>query len=138
LAPIFDPVSWRWQEQQTLDPLFEHLRRYYPSRDLDYCEQPRHGHSATLLADGSVLMVGGDQDSPREPMAVRYDPRSKTWSYAGKRSNRRFGHTALLLPDRRVVILGGYRAAGRHGLPAPEESIAEPDLSVEIFEPGWR
>jgi Galactose oxidase, central domain/Kelch motif len=63
-------------------------------------------HTATLLQNGLVLVVGGSNfwDS-----AEQYDPVTNTWSHGGTliRSNRS-SHTATLLPAGRVLIAGGY------------------------------
>jgi hypothetical protein len=41
---------------------------------------PRVGHTATLLADGRVVVVGGvDAPGPAAPVEI-YDPRTGTWS----------------------------------------------------------
>jgi PKD domain/Bacterial Ig-like domain/Galactose oxidase, central domain len=64
----------------------------------------RDGHTATLLADGNVLAVGGTDDTATE----LYNPSSGTWMPSGALADpRRSGHTATLLPDGRVLVAGG-------------------------------
>lgn len=81
-------------------------------------------HSATLLADGKVLVVGGSGNG----MAELYDPVSNTWAAAGPANSPPVsigdGHTATRLQSGKVVITGGV--GGNNG------SVA----SVVIFEPA--
>ena len=71
-------------------------------------------HTATLLQDGRVLILGGR--SPKDSVyasAEIYDPRSGTFSSAGSMGEGRQQHTATLLPDGRVLIAGGYWSDGQ-------------------------
>ena len=70
--------------------------------------QGRWAHSATLLEDGRVLIVGGNMSaSGKLDSAEIYDPASGTWSSAGSMSDKRGeGHTATLLSDGRVLVFG--------------------------------
>jgi len=69
--------------------------------------QGRWGHTATLLEDGRVLVVGG-QGTPSGKLATAevYDL-TGTWSSAGSMSEARGeAHTATLLEDGRVLVVG--------------------------------
>jgi hypothetical protein len=71
---------------------------------------PRGFGSATVLADGRVLVVGGCADSLCTTLlsdAVVYDPVANTWTAAGSMSSPRAGHTATLLNDGTVLVAGG-------------------------------
>ena len=68
----------------------------------------RWGHTATLLEDGRVLVVGG-QESPSGKLATAeiYDPAADAWSSAGSMSVARgVGHRATRLSDGRVLVTG--------------------------------
>jgi hypothetical protein len=69
----------------------------------------RQAHTATLLRDGRVLIVGGAApDGHVLDSAEVYDSRSGTFTVTGSMATPREGQTALLLGDGRVLILGGY------------------------------
>ena len=68
----------------------------------------RWGHTATLLEDGRVLVVGG-QESPSGKLATAeiYDPAADAWSSAGSMSVARgVGLRATRLSDGRVLVTG--------------------------------
>src|SRR5437762_891113 len=62
--------------------------------------QAREYHTATLLTNGKVLVVGGynanNTDVPRADLASAelYDPATGTWTSTGSLANRRSNHTA--------------------------------------------
>jgi hypothetical protein len=67
----------------------------------------RYSHTATLLADGTVLVAGGISSNGTLNQAEIYDPVAATFSQVGNMNVARFGHTATLLPDGTVLIVGG-------------------------------
>ena len=74
---------------------------------------PHRGHTATLLQDGRVLVVGnGGETSAAGTAADVYDPATGTFSRTGSMKLGRWLHTATLLADGRVLILGGRTAEG--------------------------
>src|SRR5258708_26785584 len=77
----------------------------------------RTQHSATLLADGSVLVAGGSycmsiydgggcDVSWSPPKAEIYHP-GGYWADGGSMATRRYGHTAAPLLNRNVLLAGG-------------------------------
>ena len=75
----------------------------------------RRGHTATLLADGRVLVVGGlslilreGGYFPSQPaFAEIYDPQANHWSTTAAIAFSRYGQTATRLADGRVLVAGG-------------------------------
>jgi WD40 repeat protein len=66
--------------------------------------EARVNHTATLLPDGRVLVVGGDAS---DASAEVWDPDSGTFSPAGSLAEARDLHTATVLADGRVLVVGG-------------------------------
>jgi galactose oxidase-like protein len=61
---------------------------------------PRANHTATLLADGRVLVVGGTSASGAATATAEiYDPAGPAWLPAGSLNVARRGQTATRLPD---------------------------------------
>jgi N-acetylneuraminic acid mutarotase len=69
--------------------------------------EARDGHTATLLLDGKVLVVGGGNSPASTEL---YDSRTKTWTAVGNLTEARSGYTATRLRDGRVLVAGGYGA----------------------------
>ena len=105
-AGVFDPTKGT----------FSATFRMYPTR---------FGHTATLLKDGRVLIVGGQifRGDWLLGQNLIYDPSSEAFSDAGNLQFDRWNHKAVLLQDGRVLIVGGY--TGNH----------DPVLTAEIYDP---
>jgi hypothetical protein len=72
--------------------------------------------TATLLADGKVLVAGGMGDvtdgAPAVDTAELYDPSTSTSTPTAAMTIVRGGHTATLLPNGKVLIAGGETLGG--------------------------
>ena len=71
---------------------------------------PMYMHSATLLANGKVLIEGAQEGSvylTADSLSELYDPASGTFSVTGALADGRWGHTATLLADGGVLVTGG-------------------------------
>ena len=99
----------------------------------------RENHTATLLPDGKVLVVGGFTVTSGNPngttlaSAELYDPATGTWSATGSMSTARESHTATLLPDGKVLAVGGYSVvtSGK-----PNGFTGTPLDSAELYDPA--
>src|SRR5947207_10630870 len=87
--------------------------------------QPRAEHTATLLANGTVLISGG-RDAADQPLASAeiYDPATGGFTLlASPLPAPVWGHTATRLGDGTVVIAGG---TGDGGLPVAAAQLFDP------------
>ena len=75
----------------------------------------RDHHTATLLPDGRVLVVGGAFGAPP---AELYDPAAGVWTMTGSPVMARSYHTSTLLPNGKVLVVAG------------------PGVSAELYDPA--
>lgn len=101
---IWDPESGRWS----------------PAQDMKH---RRFGHTATPLADGRILVVGGSLWKTRDEgfngsqafatsRVEIYDPQTRAWSAGAPLPEPRFGHAAVVLPNGRILVTGGLGPDG--------------------------
>jgi Galactose oxidase, central domain len=87
---------------------------------------PRAGHTATLLQDGTVLIVGGENSTGPLATAEIFNPSNGMFTPTSRSmQTARVGHTATLLTDGTVLVTGGNDATG---------ALA----TAEIFNPATR
>jgi hypothetical protein len=73
---------------------------------------PRELHTATLLNDGTVLVVCGDDGNAPLATAEIFDNTANTFAATGSLAAARRECTATLLPNGKVLITGGFDASG--------------------------
>lgn len=69
---------------------------------------PRESHTATLLANGRVLVVGGHNGIDALDSFEIYDPVGNSWSTPATTGHQTWGHAATRLNDGRVLVTGGF------------------------------
>ena len=67
----------------------------------------RFWHTASVLTNGKVLVVGGSNGDRTSNTAELYDPSAGNWTITGKLSTRRTSHTAIPLKNGKVLVTGG-------------------------------
>lgn len=106
-AAVFDPATRSWAPT--------------PPIPTPYLQ----AHTATLLADGRVLVAGGGEgEGAAHARSFVYDAGENTWTETGAMRVRRIEHTATRLPDGRVLVAGGSIGDG------------VPHGSTEIYDPA--
>ena len=92
---------------------------------------PRIWHTATLLPDGRVAIIGGSDNSVypnTEFLDVEiWDPVTQTFQVAGQILKARVGHLAFLRPDGKILIVGGWGVSDF-------DSVM--DAYTEVFDPA--
>jgi hypothetical protein len=87
-------------------------------------------HTASLLADGTVLIVGGHGFVDLvHKQSLRYVPSTRSFQPDASLAVARMAHVAFTLPDGKVVVAGGYNLYG--GSTAFDPAFK----SSEIFDP---
>ena len=111
-AEIFDPET----------------NSFIPTGDL---HEARSSHTATLLPNGLVLIVGGWGVNGRLASAELYDPQRGEFRYAASLSAPRASMTATLLENGLVLIAGGDSARN-----TPQFASEIYDPAADTFLPG--
>ncbi|CAF5173820.1 unnamed protein product, partial [Rotaria sp. Silwood1] len=68
---------------------------------------PRDYHTASVLANGKVLVTGGENLFGLLNTAELYDPSTEIWTTTGNMNSARNLHTASVLTNGKVLIAGG-------------------------------
>jgi N-acetylneuraminic acid mutarotase len=88
LSELYDPATGRWTLTGSL-------------------RTPRRNHTATLLADGTVLVAGGFNADGWLRSAELYNPAGGRWKRVAPMATAREGASATLLGNGRVLVAGG-------------------------------
>jgi hypothetical protein len=102
-AEIFDPRTGQWTAVASLNT-------------------PRTEHSAELLRDGRVMIIGGRNLTSALAGIEIFDPERGSWTDASGLGLARKGHSSTLLADGRVLVVGG--------------AMADTGASAEVFDPS--
>lgn len=86
--------------------------------------QARSDHGAAPLADGRVLVTGGNFNARPLASTEIYDPRTDSWVEVAPLPAPRVRFSIAALPDGRVLVAGGL---SRIGQPLGSSFIYEPD-----------
>jgi N-acetylneuraminic acid mutarotase len=104
----------------------------------------RSGHTATLLADGEVLVAGGTCNGSAYgcdagsflvnlKSAELYDPATGVWTKTGSMAVGRELHTATLLGNGQVLVTGGFNSC--------DDDFCSDLREAELYDPAtgtWR
>jgi hypothetical protein len=95
---------------------------------------PRSLHTATQLANGQWLVVGGvNQSNDPQATCEVYDPVLDTFTPVASMNVARMGHTATLLANGKVLVTGGIQAMPT--TPTQLEPIHQTVASSELYDP---
>lgn len=109
-ASLYDPLAGTWANTGSMT-------------------SKRIWHTATMLSNGKVLVIGGESGGDNSELASAeiYDPAIGTWTQTGSMNVARKGsHTATLLADGRVLVAGGTKKSN------PNTVLA----SAELYDPA--
>ena len=105
----------------------------------DHMANARFGHTATLLPDGRVLIIGGagrGGDCDSTVTAELYDPFSATWKPTRPMATARGFHAASLLLNGKVLVAGGNTIARQVLIPTVPPTCTAIAETAELYDPN--
>ncbi|NMM07368.1 MAG: hypothetical protein HHJ18_14255 [Polaromonas sp.] len=84
----------------------------------------RSAHTATLLANGKVVVIGGESAQGKRASIEIYDPALNTWTTpSAVLATGRSDHVATVLADGKVLVTGGFNSTSA---PITESQLYDP------------
>jgi len=97
----------------------------------------RGRHTATLLPNGDVLVVGGVQVGSMESVTASaeiYHPAANSWrTVTPSMSTARVGHAAALLPSGEVLVAGGYDGTSYLATSEIYHDLSDPRAAADYY-----
>lgn len=118
-------------DRTTMDTVYAMHGTFSVDRNTPLLPEPRGGHTATLLDDGRLIILGGTRTVTADALDSGlkwFPPEGDIEPLGSSLFAARTGHTASLLPDGRILILGG-------AIREPTETVQDLVETAEIFDP---
>src|SRR5262245_35674547 len=95
------------EPRKSTSPVKARQRDKKPAGEAGALNIERQGHTATPLADGKLLIIGGENESGQVGQTELFDPGSGKFALASRSIIPRAEHTATNLGDGRILSIGG-------------------------------
>lgn len=110
-AEVFDPTTRRWSTTEDM-------------------HRERSLHTATLLADGRVVVIGGWSRLGGVLETEIFDPVTNAWSLAASIPEAVMRHAATLLLDGRILVTGSNTSSTTTGLGGTNAWLFDPTANT--------
>ena len=145
--------GWEWDPDRRIGPVTDAAQIYDPATGTftlaGRMPTPRVGHSAVLLDDGDVLIMGGNAEGQMDPAlqmprvtgpgpvsdVIRWDHETGEFVPAGTMPRWRTNFLATRLQDGRVLMIGHYPwRTDLEPPPAPSTEEIQSVWSADVFQ----